>query len=359
METAVEAIITINESGIVEWFNKTAERMFGYAEAEVVGRNVRLLMPPPYSDEHDQYLANYLRTGQKKIIGIGREVFGKRKDGTCFPIQLAVTEVLMEGSRFFTGFIQDITEKNAADIALRRKHEELLSTQHKLIQSERLAAIGEAMTRLAHESRNALQRSQVCLELLDERLADRPQDKELLNEIQRSQDGLHRLYEEVRRFAAPVIIEPMFRHVGKVVHESWDDLAANRAGRDVRFTEKSTCEDLRCEIDTFALGQVFRNIFDNALAACADPVVITVQYRAVEHNGSSSLEVAIHNNGPTLTAEQREKVFNPFFTTKRTGTGLGMAIASRIVDAHHGQISVKSGDGAGAEFVIVVPRKQP
>jgi PAS domain S-box-containing protein len=358
LETAVEAIITISESGIVESFNKTAERMFGYVEAEVVGHNIRLLMPQPYSDEHDQYLANYLRTGQKKIIGIGREAFGRRKDGTVFPIQLAVSEVVLDGGRFFTGFIQDITAKREADVALRHKHEELLSTQHKLIQSERLAAIGEAMTRLAHESRNALQRSQICLELLDERLADRQQDKELLNEIQRSQDDLHRLYEEVRRFAAPIVIEPMLRHIGNVVHESWNDLAGNRIGRDVRFTERAVCDDLQCEIDTFAMGQVFRNIFDNALAACADPVQITVQYRAIEHNGSPCLEVTIHNNGPALNSEQQKKVFQPFFTTKRTGTGLGMAIASRIVDAHHGQISVHSADGAGAEFVVVVPRKR-
>jgi signal transduction histidine kinase len=150
----------------------------------------------------------------------------------------------------------------------------------------------------------------------------------------------------------------MFRHVGKVIQEAWNDLAANRVGRDVQLVEKVTCDDLRCEIDPFAMGQVFRNIFDNALAACADPVVVTVHYRAKMHDGASSLEIAIHNNGPALTAKQREKVFEPFFTTKRTGTGLGMAIASRIVDAHHGQISVNSPERTGAEFVIVMPRKQ-
>jgi signal transduction histidine kinase len=315
-------------------------------------------MPVPYDLEHDHYLENYLQTGQKKIIGIGREAYGKRKDGTSFPIQIAVSEVMLAGARFFTGFIQDITEKVAADNALRRKHEELLSTQDRLIQSERLAGIGEAMARLAHESRNALQRSQVCLDLLSERLANRPQEQDLLKEIQRSQDDLHRLYEEVRRFAAPVVLEPMFRHVGNVVHDSWNDLSTQRVGRDVSFTERALSDDLRCEIDTFAFGQVFRNIFDNSLAACVDPVVITVQYRAIEHNGTPALEIAIRNNGPALTVEQRERVFQPFFTTKRTGTGLGMAIATRIVDAHHGQISVNPNLSAGAEFVVVVPRKQ-
>lgn len=359
LETAVEGIVTINEKGIIESFNVSAERMFGYTEAEVLGRNVTVLMPQVYAQAHDQYLADYLRTGERKVIGIGREAIGRRKDGSVFPIQLAISEVILDEERFFTGFIQDITEKRSFDDALRRKHEELQSAQHKLIQSERLAAIGEAMARLAHESRNALQRGQVCLELLEERLADRPQDKELLREIQRSQDELHRLYEEVRRFAAPIIIEPIIRQIDNVVQGSWKDIATNRAGRDVKFIETAACGDLHCEIDPFAMGQVFRNIFDNAVAACADPVHITVRYCAIVHNGQPALEVAVHNNGPAMNAEQCEKVFQPFFTTKRSGTGLGMAIASRIVDAHHGKISVKSADGEGVEFFVVVPQRQP
>ncbi len=150
LDTAVEAIITIDERGICESLNAAAEAMFGYSADEVIGENVSLLMPLPYREEHDAYLANYLQTGKTQIIGIGREVIGRRKSGEEFPIHLAVSEVHLEHRRLFTGFVEDITERKKA--------------QQRLVQSERLAALGEAMASLAHESRNFLQRIQISVE---------------------------------------------------------------------------------------------------------------------------------------------------------------------------------------------------
>jgi signal transduction histidine kinase len=230
--------------------------------------------------------------------------------------------------------------------------------QEMLIQSERLAAIGEAMTGLAHESRNALQRSQASLDLLGDQLKGRPESLELLESIQRSQEDLHRLYEEVRAFAAPIQIRPRVHDIGDVVRQAWDDVVAVRNARDVHVTEHHECDDLHCEVDAFSMGQVFRNIFEDAFQACRDPVQVHIGYADVSHQGSPAVSIAIRDNGAGLRREHVEQVFASFFTTKANGTGLGMAIALRVIEAHRGQIAVNPDCERGGEFVVTLARKQ-
>jgi signal transduction histidine kinase len=238
----------------------------------------------------------------------------------------------------------------------------LRQAQQQAVQSERLVAIGEAMTGLAHESRNALQRSQACLEMLAKRVKDRPEAIDLIDRLQNAQDHLHRLYEEVRNYAAPIQLRRQDCDVGETLANAWSQVAAVQNGRAPRLHEAGRGLDLHCQADPFALGQCFRNILDNAVCEDHDAAVsrqgpeVFVDWFACELKGQPALGVSIRDNGPGLTPEQARSMFEPFYTTKTKGTGLGMAITRRIVTAHGGEISVGQ-SGPGAEIVIKLPRR--
>lgn len=337
LNTAIEAIITIDERGICESINAAGERMFGYSANEIIGNNVSMLMPSPYREEHGQYLSDYLKTGEKKIIGIGREVVGRRRDGSEFPIYLSVSEVHLKERRIFTGIIQDISQRKAA--------------QERLVQAERLAVLGEAMARLAHEGRNSLQRIQIAVETA--RMCD-PSSENFaaqFDSIEKASDGLDSLLEELRNYAAPLTLEKAECSIANVWRSAWQSVDALRDGRNVELLEDIPDESIRLPVDSFRLGQLFRNIFENALAACQDPVEIVI---AASRN-NDHWAITIKDNGPGLTTEQSERMFEPFFTTKSKGTGLGMAIARRIVEAHGGSIAVGRSQHRGAEFIITLP----
>ncbi|MHC4547351.1 MAG: PAS domain-containing sensor histidine kinase [Planctomycetota bacterium] len=469
LETAVEGILTIDEKGVIESINPAAQRMFGYTSEEAVGQSVNLLMPSPYRQEHDDYIARYLTTGETKIIGIGREATGLRKDGSDFPIDLSVSEVRVGDRRLFTGFVRDITERKQASEALRRErdfaeglietaqvivlvldpegrivrfnkymeelsgyrldevrgkdwfetflparewpriremfknavadHEvrgninpivtkggverevawwartlkdvdgqtvgvlsvghdvtELRRAQERLVQSERLAGIGQMITGLAHESRNALQRMQSCLELLAVELEDRAQALDYVARVQHAQDYLSQLFEEVRNYAAPIQLDRQVCDLRRLWGAAWADLEVARRGKDVRLVDQTDGVDLACNVDPFALGQVFRNIFDNAISAVDEKGRIAILCEDGSAAGEPVLSLIFSDSGPGLTPEQSERIFQPFFTTKTRGTGLGMAIVRRILEAHGGRVAVGSGPLSGAAIVVTLPR---
>jgi PAS domain S-box-containing protein len=240
---------------------------------------------------------------------------------------------------------QDITERK--------------QVQERRLQAERLAAIGEMMTGLAHESGNALARSQACLEMLELEVQDRPEALDLVGRIRKAQNHLQQLYEEVRNYAAPLALEREPCSVAGVWRQAWNNLAVRCQDRQAVLSEDCAGTDLVCRIDPFRLEQVFRNILDNALAACRDPVEILVTCTQTILAGKPAVRVAVRDNGPGLSPDQRRRIFEPFFTTKTKGTGLGMAIAKRIVEAHGGQIAVGAGAAPGAEIVITLPRENP
>lgn len=342
LNTAADGIITIDEHGTVEGLNPAAARIFGYDASEVVGQNISMLMPSPYREEHDEHIRRYLETGQSKIFNVSRELLAQRKDGSVFPIELTVSEV-RDHKVDFTGILRDITDRKQAE--------------ERLLQAERLAALGEAMTGLAHESRNALQRSQASLELLQVHAVGDETALDLLAKLQLAQDDLHRLYEEVREYAAPLKLNRVAINLDAIICQAWEHLAAQRDGRQFNLSQPRPDLDLCCEVDEFALRQVFRNIFENTLAACEDPVEITVVYTRCSLGGVAAVRIVISDNGPGLSEAAKQRVFEPFFTTKTRGTGLGMAISRRIVEAHAGKLSVVEHSDPGAAFEIIVPRR--
>ncbi|MCI0738697.1 MAG: ATP-binding protein [Gemmataceae bacterium] len=264
----------------------------------------------------------------------------------------------------------DLIRSRLANVAQRKRAEaEVARLNEQAMQNERLAAIGQMMTGLAHESGNALARSQSCLEMLAWEVEDRPEALDLIARIQKAQDHLKQLYEEVRGYAAPLRLEREDWELSAVWRQAWEILAHERKGREASLTEQTSGIDLHCSVDQFRLNQVFRNILENSLAACTDPVRIEVNCLETQIGGRHAVRVEVRDNGPGLNPEQSQRIFEPFFTTKTKGTGLGMAIAKRIVEAHGGWIAVGPsplshspegrGEGVwgGAQIIIVLPRE--
>jgi signal transduction histidine kinase len=259
-------------------------------------------------------------------------------------------------------------DRERAHELLRRANEELESlveertaalkeAQEKALQAERLAAIGQMVAGLAHESRNALQRGQACLSMLGFRLQEQPEALDLVQRLQKAQEDLHRLYEEVREYAAPIHLDTRACDLAQVWREAWADVLPSHPGKRAELREETAGVDLHCLASPFHLKQVFRNLLDNALNAGADPVLVAIRSAPADLEGREAVLVAVRDNGPGFTPEQGQKPFEPFYTTRVRGTGLGLAICRRLVEAHGGRIEAGQHDGPGAEILITLPRR--
>ncbi|MCA9116514.1 MAG: hybrid sensor histidine kinase/response regulator [Planctomycetaceae bacterium] len=239
---------------------------------------------------------------------------------------------------------------------IREQHqlqESLAEAQRRLVQSERLAAIGQTVATLTHEGRNELAALQIGLALLRKRPGDRATVLKVSGMLAERSLRLRRLFEDVRGFASPISLEPATCDLGEVWRKAWHSLEAEWQDRDTLFEEQTGERNLKVTGDPFRLEQVFRNLFENSLSACLDPVIISVS--CVLHAGPETLAMRVCDNGPGLNQEQQQKVFEPFYTTRTAGTGLGMAIVRRIIESHGGTITAGNRFSGGAEFAINLP----
>jgi PAS domain S-box-containing protein len=339
VEAAGSMILILRSDHTIAYFNPYAEQLTGYAASAVSDRNYVDLFVP--ERERSGVIAQ-LVANQSGEPTLGYESTIRCRDGSeRYLVWNAQRLDDFEGAPAVLAVGQDITARKAAE--------------ERALQSERLAAIGQTVTGLAHESRNAFQRSQACLELLSLELEDRPEELELVARIQRALDHLHRLYEEVRDYAAPINLDRQLCDLAHLWRDAWAHLEVSRVEKKVELHESTANVDLTAHVDWFAMGQVFRNILENAIAACPQPGKILVNCNNVTLNEKPAVSIRIRDNGDGIPLDTRRRIFDAFFTTKTKGTGLGMAIARRIVEAHGGIIELGDAD-KGAEFVIVLPR---
>jgi len=334
-------VLVLDPVGRIVRYNPYMEQLSGYRLTEVEGHDWFTTFLPQHDRDRihkvfDKVLADFDTGGTTNPIVTrdGRQRLIKWSSKTLKDAGGRVTGVLAVG--------QDVTD--------------LVEAQQKALQAERLAAIGQMMTGLTHESRNALQRSKACLEMLALDVQDRPQALEMVARIGKAQDHLQRLYEEVRSYAAPINLHREPCDLAQLWRETWSEIAQVRPTQEVRFREQTETQDLVCDIDRFAIGQVFRNILENALCVVPNPGEIVVCATDALLDQKPAIAVSFRDNGPGLGPEQRERIFEPFYTTKTKGTGLGMAIARRIVQSHDGTIELGNSHDRGAEVVVTLPR---
>jgi two-component system CheB/CheR fusion protein len=341
LDTAADAIITIDEAGRVHSFNRTAEKMFGYGAAELMGKNVSMLMPPPYSQEHDSYLARYRETGVARLIGIGREVEGLRKDGTRVPLDLAVSEFSDSTGRKFTGILRDLTERKQA-AQWRREHESQLA--HML----RANTAGEAAASLAHQLNQPLAALGNDIATCQARLGARhaPGVRALLKhamaEAQRAGAILRRFRDMIRK-KPPQLDRADLRDI---IHDAGELMRPEMARHHVAFDLRLPSDPLPVRVDRVEIEQVILNLMQNALDAVQTAGRRgQIGVRAIRLHASRDLaelaRVSVEDNGPGIPPEVADRLFEPFFTTKKGGLGMGLPIARTLVEAHRGRIWVE------------------
>lgn len=231
----------------------------------------------------------------------------------------------------------------------------LVDSEQRAQQAERMAAIGRMAAELAHEGRNCLQQIATNLAMLALRVPDRPEVLGHVARADRARQRLTRLFDDLLGCASAPVLDREDLDLGEVWRRAWADLGASGQGRRAELVEVRG-PGLSLRGDRFRLEQVFRNLFENALAACADPVRVEIRSSEATHRGRPALRLCVADNGPGLTPEQRRRAFEPFYTTRPSGTGLGLPIVRRIVEAHGGEIGLGDG-GGGAEFIIMLPRR--
>jgi len=347
LDTVPEAMIVIDERGIMHSFSGAAERLFGYRAADAVGQNVNILMPAPYRDSHDAYIARYLKTGERRIIGIGRVVVGQRKDGTTFPMELAVGEMRSGDQRFFTGFIRDLTERQKTEARLQE-------LQQELVHISRLTAMGEMASTLAHELNqplsaisNYLKGSRRMLEGAgDERSAT------MRDALEKAADQAMRAGQIIRRlrdFVSRGESERRVESITKLVEEA-SALAlvgAKDHGIHVQFSFSPGIGMVLA--DRVQVQQVLLNLIRNAMDAMETSERRNLSV-TVAPEGDGHVVVSVADTGSGISPDVADQLFQPFVTSKRQGMGVGLSISRTIIEAHGGKIWVEPNPGGGTIF---------
>jgi two-component system sensor kinase FixL len=335
IESAVDGIIVIDRRGLIEAFNPAAERLFGRSEAEVVGQNVNILMPSPYRDEHDAYLSRYLTTGVHKIIGIGREVSALRRDGTMFPVHLSVGEMIVNGQQKFTGILHDLSAR--------------VRIEEQLREQTALARLGQMAAVLAHEIKNPLAGIRGAIQVIGGRLPADSRDAAVMLEVIKRIDGLNDLMEDLLLFARPPQPKPTPVDVPSLVAATASLLTEDPAVARVKVEIQGSAPPVMGDPELLKI--VFVNLIVNGAHAMEGHGHLRISVAPV--NGTC--RVVFQDEGPGIPQEIRSKIFTPFFTTKSRGTGLGLATAKRLVEAHGGTIEIDCPPGGGTVVTIALP----
>jgi two-component system sensor kinase FixL len=352
LDTVPEAMIVIDERGIIQNFSLAAERLFDYSPREAIGQNVKTLMPSPYRESHDGYLHRYRTTGERRIIGIGRVVVGRRKDGSTFPMELAVGEMKSGNRRFFTGFIRDLTERQKTEARLQE-------LQSELVHISRLTAMGEMASTLAHELNQPLSAIANYLKGSRRMLEDGKDErsKVLREALEKAADQAMRAGQIIRRlrdFVSRGESERRVESITKLVEEASALALVGVKDRGIRvqFQFDATLDLVLA--DRVQIQQVLLNLIRNAMDAME-----TSQARdlivSVAPAGETFVRVSVTDSGSGIAPEICEQLFQPFITTKRQGMGVGLSISRTIVEAHGGRIWVEPNPVGGTIFHFTLP----
>lgn len=347
MDTVVDGLIIIDSSGTVRTFNRACERLFGYAAEDTIGRNIKMLMPNPYHDEHDGYISEYLKTGVRRIIGIGREVTGRRKDGSEFPMDLAVGEFHERGERVFVGIIRDITERKKSEAGLAATMEELEAYAYSV----------------AHDLKAPLRAMHVFAEALAEDYNDKLDDqgREYIRHITNGANHMGGLIDDLLAYSRVGRGELTFEAVsmGEVLEDVLESLSADIAASGATIETDDAFPTIEANRGTLAL--IMQNLIANAMRFVAEDCRPVVRISA--HVIDNEVDFSVADNGIGIEPDQTERIFGLFMrlnpASAYVGSGVGLAIVKKAVGLHNGLVWVVSKPGQGAAFHVHLPLHQP
>lgn len=350
LDTIPEAMIVIDDQGIMRSFSAAAIRLFGWSAAEAIGKNVSMLMPAPYRTEHDGYLDRYHRTRERRIIGIGRIVVGERKDGSTFPMELSVGEAAVGDNRFFTGFIRDLTEKRTQE----RRVQEL---QSELVHVSRLTAMGEMASSLAHELNqplaaitNYVRGAKKLLGLPD---TDRSRIADALDRTAEQALRAGEIIVRLREFVAKGETQTTLETPGILLEEAAALALFGTRDLGIHVTLRTESDMPPVLVDRIQIQQVALNLIRNAIEAMAHADRRDLNITVRSSDGSALFEIS--DTGTGIDEKVRSRLFQPFVTTKSDGMGVGLSICRTIIEAHGGRIWADPLPEGGTRFQFTLP----
>ena len=351
LATVPSAMVVIDELGTMLSFSAAAEKLFGWSEADVIGRNVKMLMPNPDHDRHDQYLSRYRSTGERRIIGSGRIIVALRRDGTQFPMELSVGEASSDGRRIFTGFIRDLSEEQRAEFKLKE-------LQSELIHVARVSAMGTMASTLAHELNQPLTAianyTHAARDLL-ERDGAPPLDMlhEAVSEAAKEALRAGHIVRRLRDFVARGEVEQRVENLPAMIDEASRLALMGARERSVRtvFEIDPTIE--KVVADRVQIQQVIVNLLRNAIEAIGDGEVREINV-STARDPQGMVRITVADTGSGIDPDLAPQLFEAFASTKEQGMGLGLSICRTIVEAHGGRIWAEPGKGGGAVFQFTI-----
>jgi two-component system, LuxR family, sensor kinase FixL len=361
IQAAVDGIITIDSHGIIEMVNPSAAKLFGYVEEELLGKSINMLMPEPDQSRHDGYMHNYERTGKKRIIGIGREVSGLKKDGTIFPFFLSISEVQLEGRRLYTGFVHDITNQKLTEERLRRYAAELERSNAEL---QDFAYVS------SHDLQEPLRKIQAFGDRLKTKeqahLSD--QGKDYVDRMLNAAVRMQNLINDLLAFSRVTTKSKSFEKVNldTILSEVLSDLeiTIEQTGTVI---ERSTLPSI--EAEPTQMRQLFQNLISNAIKFRKEGVtpVVKIYHEQLQRTahllgtpGDLQIAIYIEDNGIGFDEKYLDRIFNIFQRLegqKYEGSGIGLAICRKIAIRHGGDITAESKPGQGTRFIITLATK--
>jgi two-component system sensor kinase FixL len=356
LSTAVDGIMVIDEKAHVLVYNPACERLFGYPPDQVLGRNVSMLMPEPYRSEHDGYVERYKKTGEKHIIGIGREVTGRRKDGSTFPMYLSVGEGRLAGKRIFVGIVNDISER-----ARRESH--IQELQKELLHATRLTSTGQLAAALAHELNQPLTAIlnyvNALADMVDwEKIPEGEVTREVLGKIGVQTERAGEIIRRLRGFVEKREPNRVEDDINKAVNDAIGLGLVGAAHDNIKLTVKLAHDLPPVLIDKVQIQQVMINLLRNAAEAMANSTTRELTVTTGREDGGF-IVVGVADTGTGLPENVKKRLFEPFVTTKQSGLGIGLSICRTIIEAHGGRLWATPNKGGGAVFRFRLPIAKP
>lgn len=365
LDATVDAIVLIDDRGIIQRINKKVSDIFGYQEEELLGTNISTLMPTPFAEQHDHYLHQYNQTGEAKIIGIGREALGKKKSGDIFPIDLAVGEVTAGSQRSFIGIIRDITARKRQEEELREAEKEAQIHREKLAHVTRLSTMGEMAAGIAHEINQPLTAittyAQACKRMVEKMIAEQLMNNEnisleqittILEKISTQAVRAGDIVKKMRSLAKNKSSQREVQGINEIIKDVANLVEVDTRNHDM-VLELHLADDIQpVNIDVIQIQQVIINLIRNAIDASEPSGRILLTTQQLDPD---TIQVSVQDFGHGIEADELSDLFNPFYTTKEEGLGMGLSICHSLIRHHGGELKAESEAGKGATFFFTLP----